>query len=72
MDCGSKNGGCNKGDPWDNLIYAKKGVELDSDYPYVPKSEPCKADLSKAKVTVEEVYSVEAGSINALKAAIAQ
>jgi cathepsin L len=54
------------------MTYAEKhGQELETAYPYTARTEKCKADSSKGKVDVSKIASVQARSVDQLKAAIA-
>jgi len=52
VDCSTSDHGCSGGWPVTAATYAKKGVMLDSDYPYVARAETCKFSSSKVKTKV--------------------
>ena len=54
------------------MTYAEThGQELESDYPYTARTGSCKASSTKGKVDVKKIASVQARSVDQLKAAIA-
>ena len=54
------------------MTYAEThGQELESDYPYTARTQSCKASSTKGKVDVKKIASVQARSVDQLKAAIA-
>ena len=72
VDCSKKNAGCNGGDMYAAMVYAKTNpVELESAYPYTGRDGTCKFDKTKGVVTATSAARVQANSVAALKAAIA-
>jgi len=71
VDCDTQSSGCNGGlEVW-AFDYAKAhAVEFEKSYPYVARTESCKAKKSKGEVTAESYKVVKAKSVPALKSAI--
>jgi len=69
VDCSPKDHGCSGGWPLNTFEYAKKGVMLDSDYPYTAKNGSCKFNSAKAKVRVSsDGYTTR--SVDGMKTAV--
>jgi C1A family cysteine protease len=72
VDCDTKSSGCNGGLESSAMTYlSTHGQELESDYPYVAKTNQCKFNSSLGKVKVLKQTAVPAKSADQLKAAIA-
>ena len=72
VDCSKTNGGCNGGDMYAAMVYAKSNaVETESDYPYTGRDGTCKYNSAKGVVKAISASRVKSGSVAALKNAIA-
>jgi len=58
VDCDTSNSGCSGGWPYKAASYAKKGIMLNSDYPYTGRADTCKYVASKVKVTTSSSGSL--------------
>jgi len=71
VDCDTKSSGCNGGlEIWAFAYAEKAAIELEKTYPYVAKTEKCKAKSSKGVVNAVSHKAVKAKSVSALKSAI--
>jgi len=71
VDCDKVSDGCNGGLEIYAFNYAEKSaIELEKTYPYVAKTERCKAKSSKGVVNAVSHKAVKAKSVTALKSAI--
>jgi C1A family cysteine protease len=69
VDCNSENYGCSGGWPIRAGNYAKKGMMLDSDYPYNARAGTCRFNSAKVKVKTSGAGEISA-SVSAMKNAI--
>jgi C1A family cysteine protease len=72
VDCVKADQGCNGGLMSDALAYAAaNGIETEADYPYAGVDQKCKFEASKATKVNSAYANVTAGSLDALKTAVA-
>jgi len=69
VDCSPEDDGCDGGWPLNTFSYAKKGVMLNSAYPYTARDGKCKFDSSKVKVKAAS-SGYTSKSVNAMKQAV--
>merc|ERR1712127_58027 len=72
VDCDTSSSGCNGGLEIYAFQYGEKHeIELEKNYPYVAKTEKCKAKSSEGQINVESHKAVKSKSVSALKSAVA-
>jgi len=69
VDCSPQDHGCDGGWPLNTFTYAKKGVELNSAYPYTARTGSCKFDSSKVK-TKTSTSGYTSKSVSGMKQAV--
>ena len=73
VDCDKSSNGCNGGMQDFAMKYVEDNPqELQKDYPYLARDEPCKFVSSEGKVKVSKINDVPERSVEQLKAAIAK
>jgi len=69
VDCSPQDHGCQGGWPLNTFEYAKKGVMLNSDYPYTARNGSCKFKSDKVKTRVStDGYTTK--SVDGMKTAV--
>jgi len=69
VDCSTNDHGCSGGWPVTAATYAKKGVMLNSAYPYVARAETCKYSSSQVKTKVSAT-GYTSTTVSAMKQAV--